>query len=203
MNTINCQYVDFSTKECCNKRTEGNTNFCATHNRMVRKEVENMSKAAEKRKITLQKAKAKSMEPRKGISKNPKDWSNTFLCSDGTRVTQPEIDRNRRKAYEQKYPQTTNYKCEGCEIHRSNSHAHIIPQARCKNIGKTELIWHPDNFFMADHKCNAAIENPKGKEWRALKNIDKCLAFIKLHDPELFMKFELSSINQENEPHKI
>lgn len=178
--------------EPCGNITEGRTNFCSSHNRQLRKESENERKQSEKRALQLQKAREKSKEPRKKISKNPADWSNTFLCSDGTRVTQAQINERLHEAYDQ----IDDCFCKGCG-RVGNSHAHIIAQARCKQIGKTELIWDRDNIFWSDFACNSAIENPKGKSWKSLKNIDKCLAFIKLHDPELYTKFELSAVNQE------
>ncbi len=129
------------------------------------------------------------------ISKNPKDWKNTFNCSDGTKVTQTQINNRLTRSYKRNaYIESTS--CLGCG-NPAQGHAHIIAQARCKRIGKTELIWNPANYFEACNACNLAIENPKGKDWRYLKNIDHCLLFIKEHDPQLFTKFELSAVNQE------
>lgn len=176
----------------CFNLVEGNTDFCARHNRLIRKEQFLQTQATEKRKKQIEKAKSKNQQKRKPISKNPKDWGNTFLCSDGTRVTQAVIIEKLK----QTYSEIDDCFCCGCG-QVGNSHAHIIPQARCKHIGKTELIWHRDNIFWSDFKCNQAIENPKGKAWKRLRNIDKCLLFIKQHDPELFAKFELSAVNQE------
>lgn len=90
--------------------------------------------------------------------------------------------------------------CDGCMTEIAQGHAHIIPQARCKVIGKTELIWNTDNIFLSCHKCNSAIENPKGQEWKKLKNIDKCLKFIAQHDPELFVKFKLNAVIKQQQP---
>lgn len=195
MNTCQWQEPD----DYCFNLVEGRTNYCARHNRLLRKLEQDDKKATEKRKALL----LKPMKLRNGISKNPKDWTNTFLCSDGTRVTQAEINELRKEAYQlydwqDPIEPKKRLNCEGCGILMlKTSHAHIIPQARCKVIGKTELIWDWKNFFHSCDKCNAAIENPKGKAWRNLKNIDQCLEFIKLHDEELFTKFRLSL----KEPH--
>lgn len=153
-------------------------------------------KANAKREKQLLKSKLQQSQPKKAISKKPKDWKNTFLCSDGTRVTQAEINERRSAAYE-KYDTLldSGNKCEGCGGIATN-HAHIIPQSRCKKIGKTQLIWTLLNFFKSCNACNLAIENSKGKDWRYLKNIDHCLVFIKGHDPELYTKFELAEIDQ-------
>lgn len=172
------------------RRPDGD--YCGTHERCISKESENENKLLEKRSKIPERQKEKAKQPRKTISKNPKDWSNTFLCSDGTRVTQAEINVRLKEAYSQ----IDDCFCKGCgEV--GNSHAHVISQSRCKQIGKSELIWNCENIFWSDFKCNSAIENPKGKAWKSLKNIDKCLAFIKLHDPELYSKFQLSAVNQE------
>lgn len=175
----------------CGEICEGRTKWCGSHNRQLRKEETENQKSLSKRATLIEKQKVKNQAPRKTISKNPKDWSNTFLCSDGTRVTQAEIDKN----YLLVLDTPRNPVCEGCDSSRSVCRAHIIARARCKVIGKTELIWDYDNLFDACHACNLAIENPKGKAWKQLKNLDKCLSFIKLHDPELYTKFELSAVN--------
>ena len=148
-----------------------------------------------KRNSLLAKSKALSQQPRKTPSKNPKDWNNTFLCSDGTKVTQAEINVFRAEAYAQRYP-VQSATCHGCWKRKAQGSAHVIAQARCKILGKTELIWDPRNFFPACLQCNAAIESPNGKNWKHLLNIDDCLKFIKQEDPELFTKFENAAIDQ-------
>lgn len=115
---------------------------------------------------------------------------NTFLCSDGTRVTQAQIDKKRSEAYRIKYQDNPTPIDEGFREKRAKCTAHIISQARCKQIGKTELIWDIDNMFPATFESNSAIENPKGDAWLKLHNKDYCLSFIEKHDPELFSKFE-------------
>lgn len=120
-----------------------------------------------------------------------KKRTNTFLCSDGTKVTQKEIDHNRSAAYKVKYRDNPHPIDEGFREKRAQCTAHIISQARCKQIGKTELIWDIDNMFPATFESNQAIENPKGEAWKKLHNITQCLAFIEKHDPILFAKFQL------------
>lgn len=171
----------------CFNAVEGRTEYCAHHNRLIRKQAENERKQKEKRKILL----SKKREPRSKISKNSKDWKNTFICSSGKKVTQAEINRNRDSAYNYQAQSTTVTKCHGCG-QPATCRAHVIPQARCKQLNKTELIWHLGNFFPSCFKCNSAIENPKGIAWNGLKNIGECLTFIEQHDPELFAKFSLS-----------
>lgn len=126
----------------------------------------------------------------KGTKNSAINNRNTYLCSDGTRVTQAEIDKKRSEAYRIKYQDNPCPIDEGFREKRAKCTAHIIPQARCKQIGKTELIWDIDNMFAATFESNQAIENPKGEAWKNLKNINYCLNFIERHDPELYAKFE-------------
>lgn len=196
---VHRSYIKICSSPDCGEYTENAmVDYCASHNRQLRKSETDAHKQVEKRSQAIEKARIKSQVPRKAISKNPKDWSNTFLCSDGTRIKQSTIDFHYNRSKVAKYGGKEIRKCEGCGT-LCNANAHIISKARCKLICKTELIWHFDNYFPACNKCNSAIENPKGKAWKSLNNIEKCLAFIKQHDPELFAKFEQSAINQEKE----
>lgn len=120
--------------------------------------------------------------PKKGLSRN-KYWT-----SDGVAYTQRQIDRKRSEAYIREHECGVTFWCEGCG-QLAQCHAHIIPQARCKQIRKTELIWNKNNWFKSCFRCNASIENPKGEAWKSLKNIQTCLQFIQQHDQELFQKF--------------
>jgi hypothetical protein len=110
-----------------------------------------------------------------------------YECSDGSKVSQATIDKRRSDSYKnryQGYPQV----CEGCGAPATCS-AHIIPQARCKQLRKTELIWSEENYFPSCYDCNKAIENPKGKEWKDLCNLDNCLTVIMKYDEELYSIF--------------
>lgn len=178
-----CQYPDC---EAYTARPDGE--LCESHRRAKVKQEQDDKKAAEKRKA------------KKGISKNPKDWNNTFLCSDGTRVTQAQIDQ-KYSGHRAKLRHRTI--CQGCGKEPAVCNAHIIAKARCKKIGKTELIWNSDNMFQSCFKCNAAIETPKGHEWKRLKNIDTCIQFIYEHDKELYFKFEAQGWRATTEPHRI
>lgn len=154
-----------------------------------------LDKDIAKRKALTIKQKEKNSLPRKSVSKDPKDWKNTALTSDGERLTEEIIRQRYATSRRSKYGDQKVRKCHGCGTDCTGN-AHIIAKARCKQIGKTELIWDKGNYFPACSECNQAIENPNGKAWKSLMNIDYCLSFIKLHDPELFTKFELAAIDQ-------
>lgn len=187
-----CSFFDgesFGEKQIENHDTK----LCATHSKMQRKAEDQAKKDAEKLALKL----SKKREPRATISKDPEKWKNTFLCSSGKKVTQAEINRYRESAYNYQAQSTTVTKCHGCG-QPATCRAHIIAQARCKQLNKTELIWHLGNFFPSCFKCNSAIESPKGQEWKTLKNIDACIQFIYEHDKELYFKFEANGWQAEN-----
>lgn len=118
--------------------------------------------------------------------------ANKYTTSTGEQLTQRQIELKRSWAYRNKHNDNPEYWCHGCG-QRAQGNAHIIPQARCKQLNKAELIWNWDNFFPACHKCNQAIENPKGESWKKLNNRKKFMLFLMVHDRELYMKFLLNS----------
>jgi 5-methylcytosine-specific restriction endonuclease McrA len=147
----------------------------------------------------------KPVKAPKPISKVGKN--NTFECSDGTRVTQAQINKLLSKSHVEIFTShlfggiQLPRECAGCGT-RCESVAHIIAKSRCKTLNKTELIWSLDNQFPACFSCNAAIENPKGHAWKFLKNAQKCLDFIQIHDTELYQKFMVNSAGF-NDKHAI
>lgn len=112
-----------------------------------------------------------------------------YTCSDGSKVSQATIDKRRSDSYRRRYSERPSYICQGCGRQAVCS-AHIIPQARCKIIGKTELCWSEENYFPACYACNARIENPSGEEIKKLYNLSECLSVIRKYDPELYPKFK-------------
>lgn len=114
--------------------------------------------------------------------------ANYSQTSTGERLTDAQIKQRYLASRKNKYEGSIAHRCEGCGATATCS-AHIIPQARLKQLHKAELIYNPKAYFPSCYKCNSAIENPKGQEWKELKNIDRCLFFILQHDPELHSKF--------------
>jgi hypothetical protein len=113
--------------------------------------------------------------------------ANKYLCSDGTYVTQSQINNRYRWSKEKKYAGiTTTLLCEGCQKETGNDNDHTIAQARCKVIGKTELIWNPKCYVWSCRKCHHEWENFKSGEWVRHKNVEERLRFLKEHDPEGF-----------------
>lgn len=109
----------------------------------------------------------------------------TWECSDGSRVTQGQIDTRYRLSREQKYSGiTVTLMCECCGKERGNDNDHTISQSRCKKIHKTELIWHQGNYVWSCRKCHQEWENFKSGKWIEHKNAEERLRFMKEHDPD-------------------
>lgn len=117
----------------------------------------------------------------------------TYRCSNGERVTQVEID----KRYEQVRREIENERERFCEATGRTdlplSNSHTISQRRCKNLGKTELIWDKDNIFLesmgASDSGHYIYEHAPLAEKKKLINFEKKLEYIKKHDHELYQKF--------------
>lgn len=176
----------------CPNLVEGTTEHCGSCNSSIRKIAKQRQKAVLDKEVKL----STPQQPRAKVKKLGD--SNTWSCSSGKRVTQTEIYRFRESAYNYQALAQDVTKCAGCG-QPATCRAHVIAQARCKQIGKTELIWHLGNFFPSCFGCNSAIENPKGSAWKTLKNIDACIQFIYEHDMELYFKFEAQGWLSKNE----
>lgn len=187
---MTCQQKDF---ECTNPIENPDTGLCSSCGREKRR------------------ADKEASRPKKKPARIAKvGTKNLFECSDGTKVTQDQINYRLGVCYHNMDLLMIGAieKCEGCGYTLGLSHAHIIPQARCKRLRKTDLIWCPGNIFYGCFACNAAIENPKGQEWTKLKNIQRCMQFIMENDQTLYAKFQIKAIEigfsmKTEEPHPI
>jgi hypothetical protein len=134
---------------------------------------------------------------RKAIAKVSK--TARYHCSDGTLVSQAEINENLKIVYGFMDLDYRGY-CSGCtRTNQPMSHSHTISQARCKLLGKTELIWDVRNI---EFEC---FEGPCSKptachnKWevgslevkKTLINFTRKLEYIKLHDQETYRKLTL------------
>lgn len=110
---------------------------------------------------------------------------NYYKTSTGEKVSQAAIEARLRQAY----LDAGGYglRCKGCGRY-ATCRAHIIAKARCKQLGKTELIWNPINFFLSCYECNSAIESYKGTACAKLHNYEQCLEVLREHDPEMYQK---------------
>lgn len=114
---------------------------------------------------------------------------NKYQCSDGTYVTDSVIRFRYLSSKKEKHAGTMCIPmCEGCESERGNDNDHTIAQARCKVLGKTELIWNQMCYVWSCRKCHHQWENFKSGEWVHHKNVEQRMAFLKEHDPEGYTK---------------
>lgn len=85
---------------------------------------------------------------------------NTYLCSDGTRVTQAQIDRNIHKAKEQLIENCIDeFGYVFCQVCKENDCkpvdcSHNKSVDKCKKEGKTELCWSLDNMKLRGRYCH-------------------------------------------------
>jgi hypothetical protein len=108
---------------------------------------------------------------------------NKYLCSNGERVSQAVIDRRRSQTYRELYEGEPHPICHGC-LRRAEGSAHIIPQARAKQLGMTELCWLPINIFPSCTRCNGIAENVSSDAILELKNFETIKEVITRYDPE-------------------
>ena len=83
--------------------------------------------------------------------------------------------------------------CEGCgRGDKPLSHSHTISQKRCKQLGKTELIWDAANIelecFGDKYCCHDKWERGTQVEKWYLDNYLRKLEYIKKHDPQQAIK---------------
>ena len=81
--------------------------------------------------------------------------------------------------------------CEGCgRGDKPLSHSHTISRNRCKQIGKSELIYDKNNIeiecFGTSTSCHDIWEGAAMKYKMKLDNFDKKMLFIEQHDTERF-----------------
>lgn len=111
----------------------------------------------------------------------------TYKCSNDERVTQETIERRYAQSRAEKYQgMTATLMCQAGCGERGNDNDHTISQRRLKDIGKTELIWHPDAYVWNCRNCHRQWENFKSGEWLTHANCSERLLFLKEHDPEGF-----------------
>ena len=119
-----------------------------------------------------------------------------YKCSNGDLVSEVTIKR--------KYAEV----CDQIDIEREPvcqgtgrgdvplSHSHTISRARCKELGKTELIWDSDNIEIEGYEertsnpttAHCIWEDGTWKQKSELLNFNRKLSYIKANDPETYRK---------------
>lgn len=117
-------------------------------------------------------------KPEKGNKRKNKSRS-----SDGSEYTQSMIEARLRQAYLESNDKGI---CECCHREQGVDHDHTIAKARCKEIGKTELIWNSDNWSWSCRDCHGQWESYKSGEFQKHHNVITRMRFMKKHDLEKF-----------------
>lgn len=172
-----------SIDDCERKRT-GSLDICETHRAAQAKEKMEESKPEKKFKPIK----------RTAISKNPATWKNTTGCTDGSRVAEEVIQRKLKKIIAFMDATRTMqggsiYDCDATGTREMViDHDHTIAKARCKELGKTELIWDPANIEYSSRKAHKEWESYKNGEFRKHRNFERRMEFMKEHDHEGYTK---------------
>lgn len=94
----------------------------------------------------------------------------TYKCSDGTRVSQAQIDRRVKKAKAQKLQQFLDthgyFFCEDCKQNdcKPIDCSHDIPVDKAKKEGRTELAWDVDVITLRGRDCHEKLDK-NGVQW--------------------------------------
>lgn len=115
---------------------------------------------------------------------------NSFLCSNGERVTESQIKALLTLSYKEKHCGEPTPKCEGCGNGKADDNSHIIAKSRLKQLGKTELIWDQQAYCSYCRDCHVSWESWKSGEYRKLNNIEYVLEFLQQHDQEMYEKLK-------------
>lgn len=111
--------------------------------------------------------------------------ANTYLCSNGERVNQRQINSRLSKA---KKGFIERYVCESCGKNQGTDWSHTISQKRCKELHATELIWTEANGSWDCRECHQNWENFKNPNYLDARYWHKRMVFVAAHDEEGFRK---------------
>lgn len=102
-----------------------------------------------------------------------------------------QVKANLSKAYKEHYTFEPKGSCDGCGVNLAQGTAHIIPKSQLKILGLTSLIWNPEVWFKACHRCNIIAENPKSTAIKELLNYDRILEVTKKYDYQRYLKLTI------------
>lgn len=183
-----------------------NCNFKRTHNGRSKEEV--YSERASKRTIkpytfkTMAKSSSHSTSNAKKhsskVTLSTVSTEKRYHCSDGTLVSQAEINRN-LKAVKDYIKHSREPVCQGSgrwDVPLSNSHT--ISVQRCKDMGKTELIWDEDNIELEGFEAPTSRPIMAHNIWSdgswqqrvQLLNWNRKIEYIYKHDREQYRRIQ-------------
>lgn len=160
------------------------TGYCASHDHVARKEKREKNKPKAKQAPLQRSAFTSTRTAIKKVS--PTNLKNT---SNGERLTEKEIKERLQYAFSQKaYATDMSMACDCCEQSTWDDHDHTISKKRCKELGKTELVYDVDNIEYSCRECHVRWESYKSGEFRLHKNFQKRMDYMKIHDYESWVK---------------
>jgi hypothetical protein len=161
----------------CQSPRMGTLELCATHAKLHRDEDRNASKPV------------KVAKPIKKIGNK-----NVWWDSNGDTYSEQSV-RNRLTACIQAMDEDRiahGYSVSHCDAYNQTGmvcdHDHTISKQRCKELGKTELVWDSSNIEYSSRKAHMEWEGYKSGEFCKHKNLARRMAFLKEHDYESFIK---------------
>lgn len=120
-----------------------------------------------------------------------------YKCSNGQLVSQVDIKRRLAEVYDE-IKGTREAVCQGSgRWDLPLSMSHTISQARCKELGKSELIWDLSNIEVESFEAPTSRPTYAHNIWECgttelkmtLLNFDRKLAYIKIHDLEEYNRW--------------
>ena len=131
----------------------------------------------------------KEVKPIEKIGGKPK-WRD----SSGRMYSEEQVRRKRSAAYglmdaTRAMQGGSIYVCDAYNMRMSIvDHDHTVSQQRCKELGKTELIWDPANIEYSSRQAHMEWESYKSGEFHKHKNFERRMAFMKENDYEGYVK---------------
>lgn len=128
--------------------------------------------------------------PKEKVKKGIAKVSNKakFTCSDGTKVSQAYINRKLSEI-------GCMGMCEAYPIFPAMDKDHTIPQATCKNLHKTELIWDTANIAFSSRAAHMEWQSYAKGRFEDHANVVERMLYVKKHDPETFIKRKMCISN--------
>lgn len=84
--------------------------------------------------------------------------------------------------------------CECCGLRTAVDMDHTIPQKRCKELHRYELIFDKENISRSCRSCHMEWESYKSGIFEDHKNVKQRMLFVKKYDLETFEK-RMSNMN--------
>lgn len=110
------------------------------------------------------------------------------FCSDGSRVSQQTIERKFTEAKRDKHEGMPHPVCEAYGDVPAEDNDHTISQKRCKHLGKSELIWDPENFVSSSRRAHNEWEEWTSGKYLYHDNCAKRMRYLFDHDEQSFTK---------------